>query len=378
MRLLSILFLSLSISYSSQAQENYVLTSKVDPQLKAVVQSLMGLVIQQIPSVNAQSQFALNDSTNLQAGAIIGDLSLQIDNATGVALTSEAQVKVELLNAENDSVLIVMTTTGSTSGDQIINLLQGHNAVLCPAGSTNGCSENLVSAEESGLSPSQKSALAFEKFKANLITSLSSSGGGEQIETFGEPTQAASGPLTPEVSQLLITAIQNGLTVNATAGETTLLIDVLQFAPISSSVSVALPAFSTLSALSGLEVKVTDAEATFVVEAQSLIPARVVRAYDEFLTSEQNKGGMVWLQDLFNQYGPWLISNCAESDKTAWCIDEFLNNCGKDAGAVGFCMQMIPHIKAGKDVQNATTKTLDDIGNAINCMFGCPEPVKPE
>jgi len=138
-----------------------------------------------------------------------------------------------------------------------------------------------------------------------------------------------------------------------------------------------------------LEFKITDSEASYVLEAQTLLPAHVMRTYDEYLTREQNKGND--LQDLntvLERIGPWLIGNCAESDKQAWCMEQFLGTCGTNLVALDLCVTGAYAAwcsknpaecasKASEDAANAAAgaaqATTDAIGGAISCIFGCPE-----
>jgi hypothetical protein len=396
MRLLLLIYFSVSsfiIPFSAVHAEDSQLQiqTKMDSNLKVILESLVSAVIGRLPSVSKNSKFVLLDETDIQQGLITGTLDIKIKpGADQEVVSSVARLDMKMTPEQAEKIMFDVTTRGILSSAELIQAIVHWNQALCVVANSATCVGVLINIDEEQLGQQKKSTLVLERFKANIISYLAaisstsaakskktmSFGGGAVAPSVSSDSKDDDGSfkMTPELAEKLNVVVQSGFQISSSGGETSLVIDTQQLKDLGSEFSKSLPALALISSFSSLELRVNDSETTYFMNVQTSIPAKTLATYDAYLSGEQNGWfGLGSLAELVSKIGPWAAGRCSNSEHLAYCMDKLLNSCAKSTTAVTLCVTAAQTIQLSRDAKSG----MGAVGDAIGGIFG-GNATKPE
>lgn len=379
--LLSLLLLSFTPQMSQAAAltpKAAVISTKLDPELKNILEVIVNALVGRIPNVSKESLVTVDPESQLSAGSIRGQYSVKLNSVDlQPLLTTVGEIDILIKQTSTVEAMIGVKTTGRAASDELINFLSTLNQTVCVSDGTNCVAAPLLNPGEESLPPSQRGAVAFENFKTNLVTYLASFSAAKPAETkkrqtFGgakapaaQEGAVAAPVLPPEVAQRLSAAIENSFIVSNQEGAAVLTIDMEAIRAVEADFSQVNPALGLIYTFQSVEMRVTDTESTYQLQIEQIIPLSVVKVYDSYLLQEQQKpNGLTDLNVLVGKIGVWAVGRCSVKDHQSDCVNQLLRNCAKDLESVATCVTAAKAIQAARDTAKAAADGVNDVNQA--------------
>lgn len=365
-----------SFATSSYAQEGQPLTlqSRMDSQLKSIIETMAVSVVKGFPMLGRDSKLIVSESSPLEQGIILGNFEVQSNDPQSPS-TSSGQIAINLTNGKSGKVALGIVTTGQLATEQIVKFLSDANLAICIGVSSDSCAVNpLLNAEDSALPVGQQATIAFTRFKENLLAYLSvfasQAEAPRKRQTFGEPSddEASSAPgMSAEAAVQLHRIIESSLIIQPQDSGALVSINMDQ---VQNTAAAELNAtVSMLMSFKDIQINIVDSSTSYSLSTSNEIPANVIATYDAYIYQEQNKPeGLNSLNDLVQNMGLWLVETCSTSQMQPQCFDQLMSVCARSVGHVATCIGKVTKLKASRDA-NRAGDTWGAAGNAAQVVI---------
>lgn len=357
MRLLLIFSFLISVTATpslswSQESGTVGMQSQLDPEFKAILEIMVNMIVKRFPVVGEKAQFSLSEATQLAQGNIAGTIHLESADPS-IPLATDGDLQISLKPGSPDKVLVRVSSQGQMPAEQVLAAITAANNGVCIGVSDTDCAvQPLLQPGQETLPASQKAAIAFSKFKENLIAYMDgvAAQSAPKTQTFGEAEEedSGSGPIMDAETALQVgLIIDSGLVVSEEAGTTRLSVDMEQVRNLTSDLSSVGPGLQFLITFENFTIDVTDSTATYGFATSNEIPARAISTYDAYVQLQQAGGGLAPLRDLLTKIGPWVMDRCTANKMQEACINKVLSGCTVDVTRVQACVDQATKLQAG-------------------------------